>query len=198
MRHAYRQFHDQSAMAAVTLTVLAEFGLAAFDPSKRGQELVIHGLIQQGVYRGERATVANQARTYFVRSGLSVTARHDAKRSAAILERLRYFEPEIDYHFPRDLEAESSPPLNPREDLAGAARLILIQARAWNSRLDLHPLLLRAEEGRLFVMNPFTGLDVEMAPQDLSTHFKAPVQAGPQQFAGGIYLDMGLALRVRD
>jgi hypothetical protein len=196
MRLAYRQFHDQSAVAAVTTVILAEFGLLEFDPAKRGQELVTHGLIQQGVYRGERGEMLNRAALHMVRLGLAVARRHNAKRTPAILERIRIFQPEGEYHLARDLGAEASPPLNLQTDLAGEARLILIQAQMWNARLALHPLLLRAHEGRLFLMNPLTGRDEEIAHEDLSMHAASPVQAGPRQFAGGIYLDTGLALRV--
>ena len=39
-------------------------------------------------------------------------------------------------------------------------------------------------------------LDHEIAPEELSRHIASPVHAGGRQFAGGIYLDTGLALRV--
>jgi hypothetical protein len=195
-RLAYRQFHDQSAMAVVTLVTMAEFGLIEFDSAKRGQELVIHGLIQQGVYRADRGTCMSRAWAHMARSGLSVAARQDSKRSVAIQQRLRVFEPQAEYHLARDLGAEASPRLNLPEDLAGGARVILLQAQMWNARLAVHPLLVRADEGRLFVMNPFTGRDEEVTHQHLSVHIASPVHAGPRQFAGGIYLDTGLALRL--
>jgi len=195
MRLAYRQFHDQSAVAVATLVAMAEFGLLEFDPAKRGQELVIHGLIQEGVYRGERGACLSRAWLHMLRSGLSVAARQDGKRAIAIQERLRVFEPEAEYHLVRDLGVEASPPVNLSEDLAGGARLILVQLQMWNARLAMHPLLLRADEG-LFVMNPFTGRDEEVTRQHLSLNIASPVRAGPRQFAGGMYLDTGIALRV--
>jgi hypothetical protein len=197
MRLAYRQFHDQSAVAAVTMVTLAEFGLMQFDAAKRGQELVIHGLIQQGPYRGERGATLSRASVHMTRSGLAVAGRGDVKRAAAIQERLRFFEPEAEYHVGRDLGLEASPPLNLRDDLAGGARLLLIQLQMWNARVAVHPLLLRSDEDRVFLMNPLTGRDEEMPHQELSTHLASPVQAGARQFAGGIYLNTGLALRVR-
>ena len=82
------------------------------------------------------------------------------------------------------------------EVVAGDTRIILVQLLMWNAQLSAHPLLLRAEEGTIFAMNPLTGLDHAVASQDLSSHLAAPVAAGPQQFAGGIYLDSGIVLRV--
>ncbi len=196
IRLAYRQFHDQSAVAVTTLVAMAEFGLIEFDAAKRGQELVIHGLIQQGVYRGERGVCLSRAWSHMQRSGLAVAARQDARRAGAIGAWLRAFEPEAEYHLVRDLGVEASQPLNLREDLADGARLILLQAQMWKARLAVHPLLLRADKGRLFLMNPFTGRDEEVTQQHLSVHIASPVHAGPRQFAGGIYLDTGVALRV--
>jgi hypothetical protein len=46
-------------------------------------------------------------------------------------------------------------------------------------------------------MNPFTGRDEEVTRRDLSLQIASPVHAGPRQFAGGIYLDTGVALCVR-
>jgi hypothetical protein len=46
------------------------------------------------------------------------------------------------------------------------------------------------------MMNPFSGRDDEVTQQQISMHIASPVQAGPRQFAGGMYLDTGLALRV--
>jgi hypothetical protein len=178
------------------MVAMAEFGLLEFDADKRGQELVIHGLIQQGVYRGERGACLRQAWLYMERMGLTVSARQDARRAAAIRERLRRFEPQAEYHVVRDLGVEASPRLKLQEDLAGGARVLLIQAQAWNARLAVQPLLLRADEGRLFVMNPFSGRDDEVTQRHLSMHIASPVAAGARQFAGGIYLDLGLALRV--
>jgi hypothetical protein len=45
-------------------------------------------------------------------------------------------------------------------------------------------------------MNPFNGRDEEVTQRHLSVHIASPVAAGARQFAGGIYLDLGLALRV--
>jgi hypothetical protein len=73
---------------------------------------------------------------------------------------------------------------------------MLVQAQMWNARLAVHPVLLRTDEGRLFLMNPFSGRDEEVTQQYISMHIASPVQAGPRQFAGGMYLDTGLALRV--
>ncbi len=196
MRLAYRQFHEQSAVATATLVTMAEFGLPAFDPDKRGQELVIHGLIQQGLYRGDRGDCLRGAWLHMVRLGLSVSARQGAPRALAIQDRLRLFEPHAEYQLVRDLGVEASPRLNLREDLADGARLILIQVQMWNGRLAVHPVLLRAEEERLFLMNPFSGRDEEVTQQHISMHIASPVHAGPRQFAGGMYLDTGLALRV--
>jgi len=196
VRLAYRQFHEQSAVATATLVTLAEFGLLAFDPEKRGQELVIHGLIQQGLYRGDRGDCLRGAWLHMARLGLAVSARQDTARALAIRDRLRMFEAQAEYHLVRDLGVEASPRLNLREDLADGARLMLIQAQIWNARLAVHPVLLRTDEGRLFMMNPFSGRDDEVTQQHISMHIASPVQAGPQQFAGGMYLDTGLALRV--
>ncbi len=196
MRLAYRQFHEQSAVATATLVTMAEFGRLAFDPEKRGQELVIHGLIQQGLYRGDRGDCLRGAWLHMVRLGLAVSARQDTPRGVAIQDRLRLFEGQAEYRLARDLGVEASPRLHLRDDLAGGARLILIQAQMWNGRLAVHPVLLRSDEERLFVMNPFNGRDDEVTPQHISMHIASPVHAGPQQFAGGLYLDTGLALRV--
>ncbi len=196
MRLAYRQFHEQSAVATAALVTMAEFGLLAFDHEKRGQELVIHGLIQQGLYRGDRGDCLRGAWLHMVRLGLSVSARQDTPRSLAIQGRLRSFDAQAEYHLVRDLGVEASPRLNLRDDLAGGARLMLIQAQMWNGRLALHPVLLRADEEKLFMMNPFSGRDDEVTQQQISMHIASPVQAGPRQFAGGRYLDTGLALRV--
>jgi hypothetical protein len=193
---AYRQFHEQSAVATAALVTMAEFGLLAFDHEKRGQELVIHGLIQQGLYRGDRGDCLRGAWLHMVRLGLSVSARQDTPRSLAIQGRLRSFDAQAEYHLVRDLGVEASPRLNLRDDLAGGARLMLIQAQMWNGRLALHPVLLRADEEKLFMMNPFSGRDDEVTQQQISMHIASPVQAGPRQFAGGRYLDTGLALRV--
>jgi hypothetical protein len=95
---------------------MAEFGLLAFDPEKRGQELVIHGLIQQGMYRGD---CLRGAWLHMVRLGLSVSARQDTPRALAIQERLRLFEAQAEYQLARDLGVEASPRLNLHEDLAG-------------------------------------------------------------------------------
>jgi hypothetical protein len=73
---------------------------------------------------------------------------------------------------------------------------MLIQAQMWNGRLAVHPVVLRADEERLYMMNPFNGRDDEVTQQHISMHIASPVHAGPRQFAGGIYLDTGLALRV--
>jgi hypothetical protein len=130
------------------------------------------------------------------RLGLSVSARQDTPRSLAIQDRLRLFEAQAEYHLVRDLGVEANPRLNLRDDLAGGARLMLIQAQMWNGRLAVHPVVLRADEERLYMMNPFNGRDDEVTQQHISMHIASPVHAGPRQFAGGIYLDTGLALRV--
>jgi len=196
VRLAYRQFHEQSAVATATLVTLAEFGVLAFDAEKRGQELVIHGLIQQGLYRGDRGDCLRGAWLHMVRLGLAVSARQDSARALAIQDRLRLFEAQAEYHVVGDLGVEASPRLNLRDDLKDEARVILIQAQMWNGRLSVHPVLLRADEGRLFMMNPFSGRDDEVTQQHISMHVASPVHAGPRQFADGMYLDTGLALRV--
>ena len=57
-RFAYRQFHDQTNIAATISVLLAEFGLLPLDITKPRQELTLHGLLQRGIYREDRGLLS--------------------------------------------------------------------------------------------------------------------------------------------
>src|SRR5690242_18971157 len=92
-RLAYRQFHDQTNVAAVTSVLMAEFGLGELDTSRPRQELTLHGLLQRGVYQEGSGMLLRRALRHIGVSGLKWTLVHDRARTAALETVVRRADP---------------------------------------------------------------------------------------------------------
>ncbi|MDQ2949376.1 MAG: hypothetical protein M3Y27_26130 [Acidobacteriota bacterium] len=195
-RIAYRQFHDQSNTAAVARVVLAEFGIAHLDISKRGQELQLHGLIQRGAYEEGRGWLLRNALQQLSDAGLPATILHDTARTAALQGQLSAADSELRLRFHEDLGMQGGRALSIEKDCTNDARVLLVDAQHATRGLPVHILLVRPEGESFYVMNTATGQDHKYDAAQLAAHLASPVKAGAIGFAGRQYLYTGIAVRI--
>jgi hypothetical protein len=193
---AYRHTHEQTNVAVVVLTALAELGIQPFDPEKRGQELVLHGLIQRGVYVEGRGLLLLNALRYLFDRGVHWQVLLDAKRTAALQERVRQTNPAFEFQLVTDLGAPVARPLSIEADLDAQSLVLLVEARHALGRLPLHVLLARRDGAEFAVMNSETGENHRCSAGQLSDHLNTPVHFGAVAFAGRHYLYTGVAIRL--
>jgi hypothetical protein len=193
---AYRHIHEESNVAAVLTVVLAEFGLAPFDPESRGQELVLHGLLQRGRFLEGRGHLVARALRYLFDRGLAYQVLHDATRTAALRERLIAERPEFDFQLLADIGNPQSRPFSPQLDVPESGAAILVESKHAAGRLPLHLLLVRRVDGLFQVMNSDTGENHVCTLEQISIHLSTPVGFGAGAFAGGLYSFTGLAIRL--
>jgi hypothetical protein len=191
---AYRQTHDQTNAAVVLIASLAEFGLATFDADKRGQELVVHGLIQRGAYVEDRGTLIANALRYAFDREVPWQTIHDVKRTAQVQEHLRKAEPGYELRFPADLGPAAVRPVSIEADFSEGSLVWLIEARHAFGKLPLHVLLARRDGAEIVVMNSGTGHNYRCTTAQLSDHLNTPPQFGAVAFAGGQYMHTGVAI----
>lgn len=195
-RLAYRQFHDQTSVATAVTVILAEFGLRSLDTTIRGQELVLHGLVQRGKYEADSGLGLRNALKHIVDAGLRVELRHDTSRTAALERMLAIANPGFRLRLPSDLGSRVHRPLDPGADFEDDARVLLVEARSVTRTLALHVLLARREAGYCYVMNPENGADRRYERRPFTDHLVSPVTSGMQSMAGGQYLYVGVAVRI--
>jgi hypothetical protein len=195
-RVAYRQFHDQTNIAAATTVLLAEFGLAELDTSRPRQELTLNGLLQRGVFEEDRGLLLRNALKHLAVAGLHWTLLHDAVRTSLIEARVRSYVPDFRLRFVSDLNSPADAGLHLESALAGGARLLLVEARHSLRGLPMHVLLIRREGDLYYAMNSHTGQDYAYELQQLSAHIATPVSAGAVSFSGSQYLYTGIAVRI--
>jgi hypothetical protein len=193
---AYRHAHEQTNTAVVLMAALSEFGLVSFDPDKPREELVLHGLIQRGLYLEDRGVLLRNALRYLFDHGVQPEVLQDTKRTAALQEYVRKAKPDYDLQFTADLGRCSARGLSPADDFRAETLVLLIEARHAIGRLPLHILLARAEGGSFVVMNSETGENYSYSGQQLCNHLNAPPGFGAMSFAGRQYLYTGVAARL--
>lgn len=193
---AYRHIHEESNVAAVLTVVLAEFGLAEFDPERRGQELVLHGLLQRGRFLEGRGHLLASALRYLFDRGLAYQILHDAARTAALRERLIAERTEFEFQLLADIGNPQSRPFSPERDVPESGAAILVESKHGAGRLPLHLLLLRRVEELFHVMNSDTGENHVCTLEQVSIHLNTPIRFGAGAFAGGMYSYTGLAIRL--
>jgi hypothetical protein len=195
-RFAYRQFHDQTNVAATMSVLLAEFGVMPLDASKPRQELTLHGLLQRGVYSEDRGLVLRNALRHVSAAGLKWLVLHDPARTAAVANRVRREVPDFEFQFFRDLGAQAEAAFHLDSVFSDDARLLLVDARHSRHGVPVHVLLVRREGATCYVMNSQSGEDHLCEPAQLAAHLASPVSAGAVSFAGRQYLYTGIAVRI--
>jgi hypothetical protein len=191
---AYRQFHQQTNIAATLLTAIAELSDARIDTSVPRQELTFHGLIQIGPWREASGKPLKKGLRYASDAGIRFAARRDPKRSEDLRDVLRAESPNFEFRLPEELDALTAEQLDIDRDLAGDNRVLLVEASRLRSEPSLHLLLARRIEGRHFsVMNSATGRNYDFGLRELRMHLITRVAHGPVAFAGGLYAFTGMA-----
>ena len=193
---SYRQFHDETNIATVVMVTLAELGVQTFDPSLRGQELVIHGLLQHGRFLEGRGTTLARAVKFLFDRNIQSQILLDAGRTAALKQRLLTADPNFDFALVSDLGSPTSRGLSIESDVRTGNCVMLVESRHAVARLPLHVLLLRSDGDRYVVMNSATGENHMYSHELLSVHLGTPVSFGAQSFAGLQYLYTGIAIRL--
>jgi hypothetical protein len=193
---AYRQFHDQTNIAATTTVLLAEFGIAGLDMAKPRQELTLNGLLQRGTYAEDRGLLLRNALRHVAAAGLHWSLLHDAARTSSIEARVRTYLPDFRLRFVADLNSPADAGLHLESALAGDARLLLVEARHSLRGLPMHVLLMRRDGDRYYVMNSQTGEDYPYELTQVAAHMAAPVAAGAMSFGGMQYMYTGIAVRI--
>ncbi|MCL5735073.1 MAG: hypothetical protein M1274_05700 [Actinobacteria bacterium] len=192
----YRHLHDQSNVAAAVLVALAEFGIESIDPSKRGQELTLHGLIQRGPYVEGRALLLAHALKYLFDRGVSWQIFHDSQRTTALRQRLEEAVPGFEFRLHEDLGSPATRAFSVASDLPNGALALFLEARPGFGRLPLHLLLAKRHEAGFLIMDSSNGQCFSYSRDELSVHLTAPVHFGPLNFASGMYLHTGIAIRL--
>jgi hypothetical protein len=191
---AYRQFHQQTNIAATLLTAMAELSDTNIDLSIPRQELTFHGLIQVGPWREASGTPLKKALRYASDAGFRFSARRDPKRSEDLRQVLRVESPNFEFRLPEELDALTAEQLDIDRDMNQANRVLLVEASRLRSEPSLHLLLARRVEGRHFsVMNSATGRNYDFGLRELRMHLITRVAHGPVAFAGGLYAFTGIA-----
>lgn len=191
---AYRQFHQQTNIAATLLTAIAELSDAKIDTSIPRQELTFHGLIQIGPWREASGKPLKKGLRYASDAGIRFAARRDPKRSEDLRNVLRAESPNFEFRLPEELDALTAEQLDIDRDLTGENRVLLVEASRLRSEPSLHLLLARRIEGRHFsVMNSATGRNYDFGLRELRMHLITRVAHGPVAFAGGLYAFTGIA-----
>lgn len=191
---AYRQFHQQTNIAATLLTAIAELSDAKIDTSIPRQELTFHGLIQIGPWREASGKPLKKGLRYASDAGIRFAARRDPKRSEDLRKVLRAESPNFEFRLPEELDALTAEQLDIDRDLTGENRVLLVEASRLRSEPSLHLLLARRIEGRHFsVMNSATGRNYDFGLRELRMHLITRVAHGPVAFAGGLYAFTGIA-----
>ena len=193
---ACRHFHEESNTAAVVTVALAELGLTEFDPDFRGQELVLHGLLQRGRFLEGRGLLLANALRYLSDCGVACQILHDASRTAALRDHLTTGHPGFDFRLLTDLGSPPSRPLLIEQDLVGGVPVILVESRHARGALPLHLLLVRGEGEQFHIMNSDTGENHICSSGQLARHLNSPVSFGAGAFAGRLYLFTGIAIRL--
>jgi len=195
IRTAYRQFHHQSNLATAVTVALAELGVERLDVDRRGEELVLHGLLQWGRYRQESGSPLRAALPQITRKGIAVSVRSDAKRTAEFRRLIDAANPDRPYCLPEEIGSPAAA-FDPASDFAEDARLLLIESKGRVPDLALHYLLALGEGDEFYVMDSLDGVDHPYSAASLARHFATPVVAGPFAFASGLYLFTGLVVRL--
>ena len=191
---SYRQFHEQTNIAATLLTAIAELNGANIDPAIPRQELTFHGLIQVGPWREACGTPLKKGLRFASDAGIRFAARRDPKRSEDLREVLRAESPNFEFRLPEELGALTAEQLDLDRDMTTANRVLLVEASRLRSEPSLHVLLARRVEGRHFsVMNSATGRNYDFGLRELRMHLITRVAHGPVAFAGGLYAFTGIA-----
>jgi hypothetical protein len=191
---AYRQFHQQTNVAATLLTAMAELGQANADLSLPRQELKFHGLIQTGVWRDASGSPLKKALQYAADAGINSEPRRDPHRSEDLGEVLRFSSPGFEFRLPEEVGALTTDQLDIERDTADDNRVLLIEASRYWKQPAWHVLLARRVEGWHFsVMNSATGRNYDFGLRELRLHLITNVTHGPVAFAGGLYAFTGLA-----
>jgi hypothetical protein len=191
---AYRQFHQQTNIAATLLTAIAELNDANIDPAIPRQELTFHGLIQVGPWREACGTPLKKALRFASDAGIRFAPRRDPKRSEDLREVLRVESPNFIFRLPEEMGAVTAEQLDIDRDIASGNRVLLVEASRLRSEPSLHLLLARRIEGRHFsVMNSATGRNYDFGLRELRMHLITRVSHGPVAFAGGLYAFTGIA-----
>jgi|SRR5581483_1376428 len=191
---AYRQFHEQTNIAATLLTAMAELNGVNFDASIPRQELTFHGLIQIGPWREACGAPLKKGLRYASDAGIRFAPRRDPKRSEDLRDILRAESPNFEFRLPEELGALTAEQLDIDRDMTAANRVLLVEASRLRSEPSLHLLLARRVEGRHFsVMNSATGRNYDLGFRELRMHLITRVAHGPVAFAGGLYAFTGIA-----
>ena len=195
-RIAYQHFHQQTNAATLARALLAEFGLDEFDTGRRGEELVLHGLLQRGPYEEHRGLLLRATLRHLFDAGLSSEILHDGRRTAQLQQRITAVSPDFNHRLVDDLGIRGSRPLALDHDFRDDARVILVEARHSTAGLPLHLLLARREDQSYFVMNTDSGQEHAYDVGQMGMHLNSPVGSGAVNFAGRQYLYTGIAVKI--
>ncbi len=191
-RYSYNQTEEQSCTAAAIMVTLAELGKIAATDIDQNREMRIWGQTKRGNVQGQEEVMPHSAIDCLCSYGLH-TELHQNKQITAVLKHAaatdyaEYKQGLQRYQIPR------SGALNITTAFANDARVFLIVGFMSGLALKTHTVLVRRDQGSLWVMNPDGGTDTQYSDAEVLLFISG--QNAPVHFAGRNYLCAGIAYR---
>ncbi len=174
------------------MVTLAELGKIPATDINQNKEMQIWGQTKRGNVKGLEEVMPHKAINYLTSQGL-LTELHQNKTITGALKQAAA----QDYaEYKQGLTAEKitrSGALDLTTAFAKDARVFLIVGFMDANALKTHTVLVRKDQGKLWVMNPDGGSDTEYADAQVLAFIGG--QKTPVTFAGRSYLSAGIAYR---
>ena len=191
-RYSYPQTEHQSCTAVSIMVTLAELGKIPATDINRNKEMLIWGLTKRGNLTGQEEVMPHKAINYLTSQGL-LTELHQNK---TITGGLKQAAPKDYAEYKQGLKSEKitrGAALDLTTAFAKDARVFLIVGFMEANALKTHTILVRKDQGKIWVMNPDGGSDTEYADSQVLAFIGG--QKTPVNFAGRSYLCAGIAYR---
>ena len=191
-RYSYNQTEEQSCTAAAIMVTLAELGKIASTDIDQTREMRIWEQTKRGTVQGKEEVMPHNGIDCLCSYGLH-TELHENNQITAVLKHAAA----ADYaEYERGLQhyqITRSGAVNITTAFANDARVFLIVGFMSGQDLKTHTVLMRRDQGSLWVMNPDGGTDTQYTDAEVLQFTSG--QTAPVPFAGRDYLCAGIAYR---
>jgi hypothetical protein len=190
--YSYQQTEQQSCTAAAIMVTLAELGKIAATDIDQTREMRIWGQTKRSSVKGQEEIMPHSAIDCLCSYGLQTELHQNRTitgglKQAAAKDYAEYKQGVQRYQIPRGAA------LNLSTAFAKDARVFLIVGFMVGNDLKTHTILLRRDQGNIWVMNPDGGSDTQYSDSQVLGFISG--QTTPVTFACRSYLCAGIAYR---
>ena len=192
-RYQYNQTHQQSCSAVAIMITMAELGVIQPHDVCKALEFGIWGNCKRSDVAGEEEIFPAQAMLSLRSKGALAEIYQDKTITAGLKQAAAQ-----DYQQYKAGLANNGIQRNGKIDLSSCfnddARIFVIVGFMGQGKLLTHTVLMRKDQGSIWVMNPDGGTDTQYGDGEIATFLAG--QTAPVTFAGRAYLCAGIAIRV--